>query len=92
MQCRITDLKYKEVINVCDGFRFGFISDVLVDVSDGKIAALVIPGPYRFLGILGREDDYVIGWDKIVKMGEDIVLVDVKGEHRHSHREKRSWI
>jgi hypothetical protein len=25
MQCRITDLRYKEIINISDGARFGYV-------------------------------------------------------------------
>ena len=85
MKCRIADLRCKEVINICDGSRLGFVDDVVVEVVDGRILAIVVPGPCRFLGLFGREDDYVIGWDCIIRIGDDIILVDVK-EHK---REKR---
>ena len=32
MQCRIRDLRCKEVINICDGCRLGFVGDVDVKV------------------------------------------------------------
>ena len=28
MQCRITDLRCKEIINICDGKRIGYAEDV----------------------------------------------------------------
>ena len=43
----------------------------------GKIHAMVIKGPARWLGMFGRDCEYVIGWDKIVRIGPDIILVDV---------------
>jgi len=69
------DLRQKEVINTSDGARYGFISDLEMDVTDGKILALIVPGPGRVLGVFGRDQEYRIPWDMIIKIGEDIVLV-----------------
>ena len=78
MSVRLTQLQCKEVICVNDGMRLGFISDVVVEVPQGEICAIVVPGPCRFLGLFGRSDDYVIPWCKICRIGPDIVLVDIK--------------
>jgi len=78
MSVRLTQLQCKEVICVNDGMRLGFISDVVVEVPQGDICAIVVPGPCRFLGLFGRSDDYVIPWGKICRIGPDIVLVDIK--------------
>ena len=42
MQCRIRDFRCKEVINICDGCRLGFVSDVEVCVPEGRVAAIVV--------------------------------------------------
>ena len=78
MSVRLTQLQCKEVICVNDGTRLGFISDVVVEVPQGEICAIVVPGPCRFFGLVGRSDDYVIPWCKICRIGPDIVLVDIK--------------
>ena len=78
MSTKFTDLHCKEVICVCDGRRLGFISDARIDVPEGNIVAIIVPGPCRFFGLWGRRDDYVIPWNCIRRMGPDIVLVDVK--------------
>ncbi len=91
VKCRIADLRCKEVINVCNGHRLGFVDDVFLNVMDGKIVALVVPGPCRFLGLFGREDDYVIGWERIKRIGDDIVLVEIPGEYEREKR-KRKWM
>ena len=90
MRCRIADLRCKEVINICDGCRLGFVDDVIVEVTDGRLIAIVVPGPCRILGLFGREDDYVIFWDNIIRIGDDIILVDVK-EHKREKRSKKIW-
>ena len=77
---RITQLQCKEVICVSDGRRLGFITDVQVTVPEGKICAIVVPGPCKILGVAGRNDDYLIPWEAVRKIGPDIVLVDVKPE------------
>ena len=86
---RIADLKYKEVINVYDGARLGYISDVEFSLQDGKIYNLIVPGPLRFFGIFGRGEDYVISWESISKIGDDIVLVDYETQRSVKKKENR---
>ena len=78
MSAKFTDLSCKEVICVYDGRRLGFVSDVVIELPEGKIVAIIIPGPCRFFGLWGRKDDFVIPWHCIRRIGPDIVLVDVK--------------
>lgn len=74
---RIYDMKQKEVINGPDGVRLGFISDIEVDIKDGKILKIYVPGPSKILGMFGSQKEYVVPWDSITKIGEDIILVDI---------------
>jgi YlmC/YmxH family sporulation protein len=80
MGVRFTDLHCKEVVCVSDGRRLGFISDMRVDVCDGRIAAIIVPGQCRLGGIWGGQEDYVIPWSSICRIGPDIVLVDIDCE------------
>ena len=81
------DLRQKEVINIADGMRLGFVSDVEIDFEKGNIESIVVPGPSRFLGLLGRDGDYVIPWDDIVRVGDDIILIDMPtGGYNAKHR------
>lgn len=73
---RISDLRDRDVVNVNDGKRLGVISDVDVDIENGKLKAIIIPGAGGFMGVLGKKHDLVIPWDKIVKVGVDTILVD----------------
>ena len=86
---RIADLRYKEIINVSSGHRLGFVYDVDMDLASGKVGALIVPGPCRFFGLLGREDDYFLPFDCIVKIGSDIILIDVAGDYNRCKRDKR---
>ena len=76
MDTRIAELRYKEVISVEDGSRYGYVGDMEVDLESGQVRALVIPGRRRFFGLLGREEDKVIPWGAINRFGEDIILVE----------------
>ena len=77
MATKLTQLQCKEVICVSDGQRLGFISDVEVEVPEGRIVAIIVPGPCRILGMWGQKDEFCIPWGYIRKIGPDIVLVDV---------------
>jgi YlmC/YmxH family sporulation protein len=76
VKCRLEELRYKEVIDIGDGSRYGFVGDVEFDADTGAIQALVIPGRLRWLGLLGREEDQVFLWPEVKRFGEDIILVD----------------
>ena len=76
MKTRITELSCKEVINVCDGTRYGYVNDVEVDCSCGKIISLIIHMQGKLFCSFSKNDDVVIPWDAIRKIGDDIILVD----------------
>lgn len=88
MSLSFSQLQCKEVICVADGSRLGFITDVQIEVPEGNICAIVVPGPCKLLGIMGRHDDFRIPWNCIKKIGPDIVLVDVKPDHCRVPRTK----
>ena len=92
MDSRIGELRYKEVINVTDGTRYGYVGDVEVDLETGQVRTLVVPGRLRFFGLLGREDDYVLPWTCIARIGSDIILVDSKEEFHRRKRRRRSLL
>ena len=83
MTIKFTDLQCKEVICISDGRRLGFITDVQIEVPEGNICAIVVPGPCRFLGVAGRQDDFIIPWNCIKRIGPDIVLVDDGSDEAH---------
>ena len=77
---RFSSLKCKEVVNICDGARLGFVTDVEVDIKNGRIVAIIVPGPCKFFGMIGRRDDFVIPWNCIRQIGDDIILIEVELE------------
>lgn len=91
MGTRVTDLRCKEVINITDGQRLGFISDVEILLPEGRVLALVVPGPCKFFGLFGRKDDFVIPWNCIRRLGEDIVLVELEPDKCRVPRPRPKW-
>jgi YlmC/YmxH family sporulation protein len=75
LNCRIADIKHKEVINVNDGNRIGCICDIEIDMENGQTRAIVVYGKLKFFGLFGRCEDIVIPWEKVKVIGEDIILV-----------------
>lgn len=76
MSSRVTELRAKEIINVHDGSRYGYMGDLEIDLETGRVSALVVPGRLRLFGLLGREADQVFPWASVRRFGEDIILVD----------------
>ncbi len=75
---RICELREKEVVNVCDGERLGNICDVDFEERTGRICSLIIPGPCKVLGIIGRDSEYIIPYECVKRIGADVVLVEVE--------------
>ena len=74
---RFCELQRKEVINVTDCKCLGNVKDLEFDDKDGCIRALIVPGPGKFFGCVGRDFELFIPWCKIVRIGPDIILVDI---------------
>jgi len=85
---KFTDLHCKEVICISDGRRLGFVADAKLQLPEGRITALLVPGPCRHLGLWGRRDDYLIPWCCVKRIGPDIILVDIKPEECRVPRSK----
>lgn len=76
--CRFSDYQCKEVVNVCDGCRLGFVRDIEVDLPGGQICAIYVPGPFHWSRLLGRCGSYRIPWPCIRQIGSDIILVETE--------------
>lgn len=76
---RVSDLRSRDVINTEDGRRLGIIRDIELDTLEGRVKAIILPGSPRLFGILGRRDDLIITWERIKKIGVDVILVDLEG-------------
>lgn len=76
---RAGELRQREVINITNAERLGFINDVEIDLESGRIRAIVIPERRSLLNLFFRRNDHIIPWEKIVSIGREIVLVRLDG-------------
>ena len=77
MQDKGLYFKHKEVINITDGKRLGYVQDVCADLGTGVITSIIVPGNNRLINIFASNNDIVIPWDKIKCIGDDLILVEI---------------
>ena len=82
-------MRCKEVINICDGCRLGYVADVELKLPEGQVCAIIVYGPFRFFGLFGRGEEDYIPWECIQRVGDDIILVDKPFERRDPRLERR---
>jgi YlmC/YmxH family sporulation protein len=75
---KISEFQIKDVVNVADGKKLGNIGDIEINLTTGKIEAVIVTGNGKVLGFFGREEDIVIPWRNIIKIGQDVILVRFK--------------
>jgi YlmC/YmxH family sporulation protein len=87
---RISEFQIKDVVNVADGKKLGNISDIEINLGTGKIDAIVISSTGKILGFFGKDEEVIIPWKNIIKIGEDVILVRYKdtNEIRYNDDEK----
>ena len=91
MNCCLSQLRRKEVINSKNGCRIGYVDDLEVDTHSAKVCALIIYGPLKFFGLFGRKDDCIIPWSEIELIGEDTILVGFQGQKHRKHSKKAGF-
>lgn len=72
------DFKHKEVINICDGKRLGYVQDVCADLDTGRITSIIVPGgTIKLISLFTNCNDIIIPWERIKCIGEDLILVEL---------------
>ena len=75
----LSELRTKDVVNTLDGRRLGKVMDIEFDAMDGHVDAIVVPGEFRVGSMLrGEKCGIVIPWQRICKIGENVILVEVE--------------
>ena len=74
---RLCELREKEVINLCTCKRLGHVEDLVFDLCDGCLQAIIVPEHTKFCGIFGSDCEYIIPVDCIKKVGSDIIMVEI---------------
>lgn len=77
MSSKGLDFKHKEVINITDGKRLGFVQDVTADLGSGTITSIIVPGANKLLNMFSSENSIVIPWKNIKCIGDDVILVEL---------------
>lgn len=78
MDISFCKLKNKEVVNICDGKNLGNITDIIIDTTCGKILGLIVPANNKnFFSFFKSNNDIFIPYNRICKIGKDIILVDI---------------
>lgn len=72
---RLSELQYKDIVDV-SGKKIGNIIDVKLDTS-GKLLSLVLEEDKKMFKFRGSDSEVEISWDKIEKIGEDVILVKI---------------
>ena len=75
MNCRIVDLRNKQVVCVRSGEILGFVSDVEFNTAKGVLESIIIFGKQKFMGLFGKYEDIVIPWADIEVIGQETILV-----------------
>ena len=71
------DFKHKEVINVNNAKRLGYVQDVCADLETGTITSIIVPGERKIKNMFSNNEDIVIPWQNIRCIGDDIILVEI---------------
>ncbi|ADU30838.1 YlmC/YmxH family sporulation protein [Evansella cellulosilytica] len=72
---KISDIQAKDIVNLADGRLLGHITDLDINLESGKVDALIIGGG-KMMGLFNRGDqEIIVPWKNVVKIGSDVVLV-----------------
>ena len=77
MEISYCTLKQKEVVNISDGKNFGNPTDLIIDINCGKILGIIVPSCKNFFNIFKNNNDIYIPYNRVCKIGKDIILVDI---------------
>lgn len=77
MSAKISDLQERQIVNIADGRCLGNIKDIELNILDGSIQALVLPGMGGFWNLIQNQGELLIPWQKVVRLGVDVVLIDM---------------
>ena len=71
---RLSDLQNKDIVNMMDGRKIGNIIDINFNL-EGKMESLIVEKSKFLVSMFSTKDEIEVKWDKIEKIGEDVILV-----------------
>ncbi len=73
----INSLKTMEIIDINTGTKLGYIKDFKVNCEEYKLDAIILPTQKS--GWFSKNEDIELPWERIKKIGVDVILVDGEG-------------
>jgi len=70
----INNLRQMEIIDINSGSKMGYIMDLKVDCEDYRIVSILLPTQKS--SWFNKNNSVEIPWEKIKKIGVDVILVD----------------
>jgi YlmC/YmxH family sporulation protein len=70
------DFKQKEVVSITEGKIIGFVVDVQANFQTGEINSIIVAKTGKLFNNIMSKNNVTIPWEKIVKIGEDVILVE----------------
>jgi YlmC/YmxH family sporulation protein len=67
-------IRSMEVIDISNGSKLGYVKNFRVDVNEQRVVSLMLPSPNK--GWFSKEDDIEVPWEKVIKLGVDVLLID----------------
>ncbi len=77
---KLTEIREKEVINLYNGQRLGYVYDFEVDLEKGCLSGIILPGEGKMLSLFTKTNDIFIEWNQIIKIGVDMILVNIRND------------
>lgn len=81
MLCKIAELRNKQVVCLKTGNVLGYVSDIEMNIDDGRLESIIIFGKPKIFGLFGKYEDIVIPWSDIAVIGSETILV--KNENKY---------
>lgn len=78
MRERLTHLREKEVVNLRDGTKVGFVTNMELglDGKTGRVVCLVIPRRRSWPVLLKGRKEVQIPWHKVRRVSGELIIVD----------------
>lgn len=76
----LSQLRRMEIIDIHEGKRLGFISDITFNDDFTKADSLVIPPEGGLFTLFKKKEEVQIKWHQIKVIGVDIILVDLSAK------------
>lgn len=84
----INAMRSMEVIDINSGAKLGYIKDIKIDCDEQKVCSILLPGQIQ--GWFSKSDDIEIPWEDIVKVGIDVILVNMKDNNCFTMNEEKN--